>query len=102
MGANGVTTPGENEPRRKEGENEEELDPSEATRYRGIAARANYHSADRPDIMYAVKELCRGMARPTNNEDLALNEATIIIMTNMVANNTLLNKSASVRLISMD
>ena len=63
--AHGVITPGENEPRRKDGENEEELSPEEATRYRGIAARANYLAADRPDIMYTVKELCRGMARPT-------------------------------------
>ena len=61
----GVITPGENEPRRKEGENEEELSPEEATRYRGIAARANYLAVDRPDIMYAVKDLCRGMAKPT-------------------------------------
>ena len=45
--------------------NEEELSPDEATRYRGIAARANYLAADRPDIMHAVKELCRGMAKPT-------------------------------------
>ena len=63
--ARGVITLRENEPRRKEGENEEELSPEEATRYRGIAARANYLAADRPDIMYAVKELCRGMAKPT-------------------------------------
>ena len=28
-------------------------------------ARANYLAADRPGIMYAVKELCRGMAKPT-------------------------------------
>ena len=28
-------------------------------------ARANYLAADRPDIMYAVKGLCRGMAKPT-------------------------------------
>ena len=64
-GANRVTTPGEHEPRRKEGENEEELEPWEATRYRAITARANYLTADRPDIMYSVKELCRGMAKPT-------------------------------------
>ena len=63
--AHGVITPGDKEPRRKEGENEEELVPEEATRYRGITARANYLAADRPDIMYSVKELCRGMARPT-------------------------------------
>ena len=30
-GANGVTTPGENEPRSKESESDEELEPTEAT-----------------------------------------------------------------------
>ena len=63
--ARGVIAPGENEQRRKDGETEEELNSEEATRYRGIAARAIYLAADRPDIMYAVKELCRGMAKPT-------------------------------------
>ena len=55
------------------GENEEELSPVEATRYRGIAARANYLAADRPDIMYAGKELCRGMAKPTRADWHKLN-----------------------------
>merc|ERR1712078_164577 len=63
--AHGVITPGDTEPRRKEGKNEEELNPEETTRYRAITARANYLAADRPDIMYAVKELSRGMAKPT-------------------------------------
>ena len=39
--AHGVITPGDNEPRRKEGEDEEELNPEETTRYRAITARAN-------------------------------------------------------------
>ena len=56
--AHGVTIPGGKEPRRKEGENDEELNPEEAIRYRGITARAKYLAADRPDIMYSVKELC--------------------------------------------
>ena len=64
-GANGVTTPGGNEQRPQEGEVDEELSPADTTRYRAIAARANYLAADRPDLMYAVKELCRGMAKPT-------------------------------------
>ena len=42
-----------------------ELNARDTTRYRAIAARANYLAADRPDLMYAVKELCRGMAKPT-------------------------------------
>ena len=33
--------------------------------FRRIAARANYLAADRPDIQFAVKEICQGMARPT-------------------------------------
>ena len=41
---------------------EEELGAEAATLYRGIAARANYLAIDRPDIQYAVKEVCRGMA----------------------------------------
>ena len=41
------------------------MSAEEATRYRGIAARAKYLAADRPGIMYAMKELCRGMAKPT-------------------------------------
>ena len=39
--------------------------PEETIRYKAIVARANYLASDRPDIMYAVKELCRGMAKPT-------------------------------------
>ena len=66
--ANAVLTPGEKEPKRKEGENEEELSGEEATRYRGIVARANYLAADRPDLMYATKEVCRGMAKPTKQD----------------------------------
>ena len=41
------------------------MSSEETTRYRGIAARANYLAAGRPDIMYAAKELCLGMAKPT-------------------------------------
>ena len=64
-GVNGLTTPGENEPRPQEGEVDEELSPTDTTRYRAIAAHATYLVADRPDLMYALKEMCRGMARPT-------------------------------------
>ena len=41
-----------------------ELVGAETTRFRAIAARANYLAADRPDIQYAVKEICRRMAKP--------------------------------------
>ncbi len=43
----------------------EELAPAEATRFRAIGARCNYLQPDRPDIQYAVKEVCRQMSRPT-------------------------------------
>ena len=42
----------------------EALVGAEATRFRAVAARANYLSGDRPDIQYAVKENCRRMAKP--------------------------------------
>ena len=71
-GANGVTTPGENEAWGQEEVNEVDVSPEEATNYRSIADRAKYLSADRPDIMYAVKELCRGMAKPTKARWLKL------------------------------
>lgn len=38
----------------EEGESKE-LVGAEATRFRAVAARTNYLSADRPDIQYAVK-----------------------------------------------
>ena len=36
----------------------------ETWRYRSVVARANYLAQDRPDIRYAVKELCRRMSEP--------------------------------------
>jgi hypothetical protein len=48
---------------------EVEMAEREHTRFRGLAARANYLSADRPDIIFAAKEICRLMAKPT---DLAM------------------------------
>jgi len=40
--------------------------------YRGVAARANYLSADRPDMQHAAKEVCRWMSTPTETALLAL------------------------------
>ena len=42
-----------------------ELPPAEATRFRAIGARCNDLQPDRPDIQYAVKEVCGLMSRPT-------------------------------------
>ena len=37
----------------------------ELARYRSVAATANFIAQDRPDVRFAVKELCRDMAKPT-------------------------------------
>ena len=36
-----------------------------ATQYRGIVARINYLSFDRPDLQFATKEVCRDMSCPS-------------------------------------
>jgi hypothetical protein len=41
-----------------------ELEKAPASKFRRVAARLNYLSTDRPDIQFAVKEICRGMAIP--------------------------------------
>lgn len=41
------------------------LSAADATMFRQVAARANYLSQDRPDIQFAVKEVCAHMAEPT-------------------------------------
>ena len=43
----------------------EPLNAEETTRYRSSVARAIYLSQDRPDILYAVKELIRNQCNPT-------------------------------------
>ena len=45
---------------------EKALGEDQHTRYRGIAARANYLAADRPDAQFCCKEACRFMAKPTD------------------------------------
>ena len=41
------------------------LPAAKVSHFRGLAARANYLAADRPDIQYAAKEICRWMQEPT-------------------------------------
>ena len=50
--------------RREEEEDGEEMEKSEATEFRGLAARLNYLSQDAPDVQFAAKEVAREMARP--------------------------------------
>ena len=63
-----LTHPGGEKKAMEEEENSEELVGSEAARFRAVAARANYLAADRPDIQYAVKEICRNMAKPVEGD----------------------------------
>jgi len=44
---------------------DEPIPENEFTRFRAIAARGNYMSADRPECQFAAKEICRFMAEPT-------------------------------------
>jgi len=59
--AKNVSTFGEKERDDQEGA-EEALEPTELKLFRSLAARANFLAFDRPDMQYAVKEACRGMA----------------------------------------
>ena len=45
-------------------EDDVELDPAEATKFRSIAARCNFLAADRIDLQFACKEVCRRMSTP--------------------------------------
>ncbi len=53
---------------REEEGDDEELEQSRATLYRGLVARANYLTQDRSDIQFAVRELSRYMAKPTQGD----------------------------------
>ena len=64
-GANGVATPGCKYTVAEMEKHSNELDSMTASRFRAAAARANYLSQDRPDIQFAVKEICRDSAHPT-------------------------------------
>ena len=70
-GANAVTTPGV-KPLAHQLEAEKPLPEKEFTRFRGQAARSNYLGPDRPDITFGAKEVCRGMATPTDLHQAAL------------------------------
>ena len=65
QGANAVTTPG-TKPLPRQREQEQPLSMSDFKRLRGQAGLANYLGPDRPDVIYAAKEVCRGMSSPTD------------------------------------
>ena len=53
-------------------DSEKELQPHSHTAYRAAAARANYLAADRIDIQFSAKEICRWMSKPTTSSLAAL------------------------------
>ena len=77
MKTKSVSTPGSRDDAAKASELNDEkntektgtpLAPWEASEYRGLAARANYLSQDRPEVQYAVKEIARRMATPHSGD----------------------------------
>ena len=48
------------------------LSASDHTKFRALAARANYLAQDRPDLQFAAKEVCRYMSAPTDASEVAL------------------------------
>ena len=64
-GANSAATPGHKTTTEQMAE-EVPLEQGKHKIFRGVAARGNYLSADRPDIQYAAKEICRWMAKPSS------------------------------------
>ena len=63
-GSKCVSTPGV-KPTFKKLEEDTELPGHLNTAFRGAAARGNYLAADRLDVQFACKEVCRWMAKPT-------------------------------------
>ena len=64
----GVSTLGGEEQPWKAQEHAEKLGHQEARQFRSLVARASYLSPDRPDIQYAVKELCRNISDPSRGD----------------------------------
>jgi len=60
----GVVSPGSRRDAKASDADKTELADKAASLYRAMAARANYLAQDRSDIRFAVKELCRRMAKP--------------------------------------
>ena len=60
-----LDTPGSDGKDDADNDDDTDLVGEDITRFRGVAARGNYLSFDRPDMQYAIKEICREMSRPT-------------------------------------
>jgi hypothetical protein len=68
---NGAATPGL-KPLIEQLTKDESLPTDAHTEFRGLAARANYLSADRIDLQFSAKEICRFMSSPTDTSMVAL------------------------------
>ena len=68
QGANGAVTLGQ-KILSHQAESEVDLPERGFARFRALAARADYLAADQIDVLYAAKEVCRCMSKPT---DLAM------------------------------
>ena len=64
-GAKAVATPGVKATFQELHEDSAELPGHLTTAFRGAAARGNYLAADRLDVQFACKEVCRWMSRPS-------------------------------------
>ena len=64
-GPRGITTAGCQNEEVESPEQEEKLPLGDVTLFREVAARANYLGPDRPDMLYASKEVCREMSSPS-------------------------------------
>ena len=51
------------------------MPPTDASRYRALAARLNFLAIDRPDVLYTAKECSRHMSAPINRDWEALKRA---------------------------
>ena len=56
----------------------EPLGKTEATAYRGLAARLNYMSQDCPDLQFPIKEVSRDMASPTKGSWLKIKKGRAV------------------------
>ena len=63
-GANSVATPGV-KVNKEQVASDAELERGKHSPFRAVAARCNYLAADRPDVQFAAKEVCRWMSSPT-------------------------------------
>ena len=71
VGANSVVTPGTKSIVHQV-ESDEPLPEEEVVPFRGRAARGDYFSADRIDIIFSAKEICRFASAPSTHSTASL------------------------------